>query len=648
MKRILLTSTILTGALAQSAAAQQTFDLGTIVFSAAAQPIEKLRFGASVEVLGDGEPVGEDGDVELKSSLQRLPGITAEQNGPPGTTTNVSIRGAQERYTSVYVDGIKVNDPSSTSGQYGNFGGFSVAGINRVEVLKGSQSALYGGSAIAGVIDISTLPDLDGPLGTQQQAEIMFGSYGTFASSYAFSRTFDRLSLSFGISHAESDGFSAGDEARGNTEDDGYSSDRLSFGVAYQASEAVRIGFNGFYSEGRAEFDEGTGVGPVDGTPGDELGKRVERGLRLFTDIDQGGAWTHQASVSYFDVDRRQSSGTVAPGSFSAFSSRFEGERRRLEWQSNANISDQLDLSLGADYEKLTSKSTSIPGGSASTENIGLFAEAIYSPRDDLDVVATLRYDDNSQFGDKTTGRVAVSYRATDALTIRGAVANGFRPPVPSELFSSFPDPLYPYQGNPNLAPEESQSAEIGFDLALTSNTEISTTLFYKGIENLVQFAPCPVTIDFVLFSCDPGTFSTVRNTPGTTNYQGLEFELRHEFSDRLEATLAYTYLDAQTSAGALLARVAKHEIYASLDAALSNRVNGRLGVTHVADRAPDSSPAQALADYTVVDLGFVYEISEDATAYVTLQNVFDEQYQQIAGYGTSGRAVFLGLRASF
>ena len=646
LKAALAASTTL--AAAPVFAGGETYDLGEIVISATSQPIEKQRSGASVEVLGSDGPVGESGDVQLKTSLQRLPGVTAQQSGPAGTTTSVSIRGASERYTAVYVDGIKVNDPSSTSGQYGNFGSFPVGGLNRIEVLKGSQSALYGGSAVAGVINVFTMPDLDGPEGIEQSSDVMFGSHGTFAAAYGYSQRVGDWSLSFGLSHAQSDGFSAGDKNRGNTEDDSYSSERLSFGMAYQASDALRVGMNGFYAESRGEFDEGTGAGPVDGTPGDERGKRTERGLRAFAEFDNAGAWTHQASVSYFDLDRSLVSLTVAPGSFGAYTSRFKGERRRLDWESNVYVNSQLNLSFGADYEKLTSKDTSIPGGSASTTNRGLFAEAVYSPSEDLDVIGTLRYDDNSQFGDKTTGRVAASYRPTDALTLRGAVATGFRAPVPSELYASFPDPNYPFFGNSNLAPEESDSIETGFDLALSDRTTLSTTAFHKGIENLVQNDPCPSTLGLAFNPCDPGTFSTVSNTPGTTTYQGLEFQLEHSFSERLGMTLAYTYLDAETSAGARLPRVAQHELYLSLEAVLADRLKSQLAVTHVADRAPDSNPVQEMPDYTVVDLSIDYQITDSATAYLAVNNVLNEQYQQVAGYGTLGRSVFMGLRADF
>jgi vitamin B12 transporter len=638
-----------TAFLAQPIMAQQVFDLDTIVVTATTQPIEKQRTGTSVEVLGgEDAPVAKSGDVGVITPLNRLPGVSTEQNGPPGAAASVRIRGAQDRYVGIYVDGIKVNDPSTTSGQYGNFGGFAAGGLNRIEVLKGSQSAPYGSSAVAGVVNIFTLPDLDGEEGTRQSVELTFGSYGTIAGSYGFNQTYGRLSLSLGLSHAEGNGFSAADENAGNTEDDPFRSGRLSFGAAFQATEALRVGLNGFVTRQEAEFDEGTGTGPVDGTPGDEFGSQEELGLRFFAEIDNGGAWSHRFNASYYDIERKQVSATAAPGSFAPFSSRFVGERNRIEWLSSVEASDVVTLSFGADFEKLISKDTSIPGGRASTENTGVFLEAIYSPSDRLDLIGTLRHDDNSQFGGETTGKIAFSYRPTDDLTFRGSVATGFRAPVPSELFAAFPDPLYPFFGNAALTPETSRNVELGFDYAFSGSTTVSVTAFQNEIEDLVQFSPCPVTIDFVLFSCDPGTFSTVVNTPGATTIEGVEFGLQHDFTDTTRLTLAYTYLDAATAAGALLPRVAEHELYISLQGQIIDRVTGEVAVTYVADRAPDVNPARIMADYTVVDLNFDFAVTDETTFFVSVQNVLDEEYQQVGGFGTADRSVFAGLRANF
>ncbi|WP_050930336.1 TonB-dependent receptor plug domain-containing protein [Aestuariivita boseongensis] len=649
MTRYLASASALALILAAPAArAQQlTLDLGEISVTATAEPLEEGRTGTSVRILTAEDELSVPGDLQLTDALRRETGLSVLQNGPAGTSAELRIRGAQERYTAVYVDGIKVNDPASTSGQYGNFGTFGIGALAGAEVLKGSQSALYGGSAVAGVVNVFTLPDLDGPQGITQRANVMFGSFGTIAASYAYAHNAGAWSTAFALSYAEADGFSAGDENRGNTEDDGFRETRVSFGAAYQASDTLRLGFNGFYVTADTEFDEGTGAGPVDGTPGDETGTREEIGLRLFAEIDTG-LWQHDFALSYFNVDRTLVSATVAPGSFSAFTSTFEGERQRFDWQSSGQINDQLRLTFGADWEKLTAKSTSLPGGSAETTNTGLFAEALYTPNNQLDINASVRFDDNSQFGNETTGRLAVSYRPTQELTLRGVLATGFRAPVASELFSAFPDPLYPFFGNPALAPETSESIEIGFDYRFAPDAVFSATVFRNEIDNLIQFAPCPVTVDFVFFSCDAGTFSSLANVPGTTTFEGVELEYEHTFSDMVAMRLAYTYIDAATASGALLPRVAEHELFLGVDVNWTDRFATQLSVTHQADRAPDTSPAQVLGDFTVVDLSFTYDVTDQAQAYLAIKNVFDEQYQQIAGYGTSDRAFYVGVRATF
>ena len=632
--------------------AQEAFDLGEIVLSATAIPLEKKRLGSSVEILGDGVNVGQNADLLLQSSLQRLPGVSAQQNGPAGTAATVSVRGIQERYTAIYIDGMKVNDPSSTSGQYANFGGFLVGGVNRVEILKGSQSALHGSSAVAGVINVYTLPDLDGPEGTKQNAEVTFGSYGTASATYGFTQRTGDLSMALSLTHAQSDGFSAGDENNGNVEPDGFESTRLSFGLAYQASESVRVGLTAFTSDNKSEFDERNTSGFVDGTLGDETGARRETGVRVFTEIYNGGAWQHELSMSLFNVDRSQASLTVASGD--PFDYSYKGERRRVDWQSNARVNEHLNVSFGADFEEVIAKSSGIPGGKADTNNYGVFAEAVYSPSDILDVIGTLRNEDNSQFGNKTTGKLAFSYRPNAAITLRGAAATGFRAPVPSELYDEYPDDDYPYLGNSNLKPEESVSVEVGVDYELNDATRISATVFKNDIENLVQYAACPPkdpdNPDENLrdYTCQTGTFSTVENTPGTSSSRGVEFSLQHSFSDRASMSLAYTYLDAKTAAGARLPRVARHELFLGADIALSDRLSSQLGVTHVAGRPNSTSPAQAMPDYTVVDLSFEYDLSSDVSASLALHNLFDEQYQTVAGFGTSDRAIFFGVSASF
>lgn len=643
MKQLILSASTL--ALMAGGGHAQGFDLGEIVVFATSVPIEAARTGASVEVV-TGADLDQSSGLQLTDALARQPGISIVRNGPPGGLTRFQIRGAQEELTAVYVDGIKVNDPSTTGGQYGHFGAFPIGALNRVEVLKGSQSALYGGSAVAGVVNISTAPDDKTPLGVTQKAEVKFGSFNTFATNYSYAHKTADWTAYFGLSHAQSDGFSAADENLGNSEDDSFRETRLSFGATWQATDALELGINGFFSTGEAEFDE-FGATPQDGTPGDEIGDRDETGLRLFASYDTDGGWTHDIAASSFRIERSQVSPTVA-GFGTPFSSVFQGERKRVEYQASSQINSQLQLSLGADYEKERSEDTSIPGGVSEITTRGAFAEAVFSPSADVDLIGTLRRDDNSQFGGKTTGRLAFSYRAKSNVNLRGALATGFRPPAASELFASFPSPLYPFAGNPALNPETSTSAELGFDLDLGGGSELGFTAFRNDVDNRIAYSACPVTIDFVLFSCDPGTFSSLANTAGTSTFQGIELSYARPISAMAALSMAYTYTDAHDAAGAAIPRVAQHELFLSLDLTVNDRLDAAVSLTHVANRANDTFPAQAMRDYTVVNTSFSYAVTEKADAYLMIENLFDEQYQTAAGYGTSDRAFYVGFRATY
>ena len=628
--------------------AQEAFDLGEIVLSATAIPLEKKRTGSSVETFSDGKWIGQSDDIQLKSTLQRLPGVTAQQSGPIGTIATVFVRGMQERYTGVYVDGIKVNDPSTTSGQYAGFGGFLASGVESVEVLKGSQSALYGSAAVAGVINVNHLPDFDSPEGTRQSSEVSFGSYGTASASYGFTQRTGDLSLGLSLSHARSNGFSAADENDGNIEADGFESTRLGFGITYQASNSVRVGVNAFVVDSKSEFDESNmGYINSDGTVGDETGARHETGVRVFSEIDNGGVWQHELSMSYFNVERAQTSLTVAPSNNPPSSDSYEGQRRRIDWQSHASVGEQLLLSFGADFEEVIAKSSAFPTDQEGTHSFGVFAEGVYSPNNTLDLIGNLRKDNSSQFGDKTTAKLAFSYRPNNSFTFRGAAATGFRAPVPAELYDAYPD--IEYFGNPNLKPEESLSVEVGVDYEPSDSTRISVTVFKNQIENLVQYAPCAYTDpDNNDWSCIGDTFSSLINEPGASTYRGAEFGIQHSFSDRMSFGLAYTYIDAKTSAGNRIPRVPRHELFLGANVSLSDRLSSQLGVTKIAGRPDSKTPAQAMPDYTVANLGFEYMLSSDVSASLSVQNVFDKQYQELAGFGTSDRALYFGVRASF
>lgn len=509
--------------------AQQIYDLGEIVVSATVVPTVEDRIGVSVDVLGP-EQLSPALDTTLAGALNKLPGVTASQTGPAGTAGEIRIRGSQERYVSVYVDGIKVNDPSTTSGLFANFGTINTNGLTRVEVLKGSQSALYGASAVAGVINVYTLPLTEVPEGTRQRADVLYGSYNTISAGYGLTNRSGPWTLAFGLAYLQSDGFSAADENNGNTEADGVRETRFSFGAAYDVNDEITIGMNAFVERGTADFDE-FGFVPEDGTP-DETGTRDSEGVRVFAVIERG-IWQHDLSLSYYHIKRTQELPTTSAPFATPFSSRFDGDRTRFAYIGSGQVRETLLLSLGLDVQEDKADYNNLAAGSESVTTWGGFAEGVYSLNDQLDVTGTVRYDDNSSFGGEPTGRLAFAYRPRDGIVLRGNVATGYRPPTIDELYGDYP--AFFFTGNPNLQPETSLSYELGVDLELNNTALFSATVFRTDIDNLIA---------------TNATFSSLENKPGTSTRQGVEISGAVALSDTVSLTGAYTYIDAQGCIG--------------------------------------------------------------------------------------------------
>ena len=609
-----------TSAFAQEA---PVFEIDEIIFSANAAETEAERSGFSVEVI-EGEDLTEAGDVQLTEYLDRLPGISLAQQGPQGTAADIRIRGARSRYVSVYVDGILVTDPSLTNIQYDDFGGLTTGGIRRIEILRGSQGALYGGTAVAGVINISTIAGDEVPEGTTQTAALEFGSYDTVTAEYGLTQRTGDTILSFNVSHSQSDGFSAADEDAGNTEADGFDRTRVSFGFQHAVTEALTVGINGFVEEGSSEFDDFSAVfpfPPIDGTTDDEQ-DRSAQGLRVWG-LYEMGVWEHELSLSRYRVRRDSAS----DGSVST----FDGRRLAAEYRATGEVSEELELSFGVSSQDEEARYANTPGGVTSVQTNAVFGEAVVSPSDRFDITGTVRYDDHSAFGGEVTGRLGFAFRPTDRTVIRGSVSTGYRPPSIDELFGDYPSPTFPFEGNPNLVPEESESAELGIDHVFNNGATISVTAFLLNIENLVTF--------------QFGAPSTLVNLPGTSRRRGVEIAGSYPIGDDVTLSGAYTYTDAEDATGAPLARVPERDFVLGLDAMVSERVTLGASVQRVEGLIDGGAP---LPDYTVVNARAAYEIRDGLEAYIRVENLTDEAYQTVRGYGTSDRAVYVGLRASY
>ena len=616
MKTLALSVIALAAVLPLTAVAQDVA-LDEIVVTPNRVAGDARRTGVSVSVVTQ-EDLAKRRDQTLAATLAALPGISYVQQGPFGNAGTLRIRGADGRYLAVFVDGIRVSDPSGTTVSY-DFGSLTADDVGRIEVLRGSQSALWGGSAVGGVVNITTREATED--GTHQTASAEVGSFGTAKLSYGYARRDDRMEMAFTLGHLQTDGFSAFD---GGAERDGARATRLSFSARYRVNDAVTVGGALLAQNTVQDYDGYVGfvLGDVN-----NVGTRRELGARLFAEID-AGATQHQMEVAIFNNKR----GYEQPGGNSSFS----GTRLTFGYQGTTEVSDALTLVYGADWNRETARYGNVAGGEANTRTVGVFAQALWSPSDNFDVSATLRSDHNSGFGSFETGRLAAAWRPSEGTTVRAAIATGFRAPSVDERFGDYPG-FFAFVGNPALRPEESLSYEVGVEHEYASGAKVSATAFQLEVDNLI-------TYQF-------GFPSTLVNLPGASVRKGVELAATMPLSDKVTAGLAYTYTDGRRPDGSRLPQVARHDLTLSLDAALSDRLSAGLQLHHAAGRVdndPNTFSLVSMPDYTVLNAAMTYALTDRADAYLRIENIGDVKYQQISGYAASRRAVYVGISAKF
>lgn len=580
-----------------AAFAQDSFSLAPILVFGGLLPTTLESTGSTIEVI-DADELQESGP-SVADALARLPGVSLSTNGGLGTRSAIRIRGLDGSYIGVRVDGIEVSDPSSTQTSF-NFGTLTSGTLDRVTVLKGTQSAIYGSDAIAGLIDVQTWrPTRDGASG---RATLEYGSFNTRTATSSVGFRDERLELAFSLSRVVTDGFSA---RSSDTEEDGFDQSSANLFAAYQLSDALRVGVSGLWSDGTSDFDR-SATDPTGGT--DE--RRV--GARVFAEFSQG-AWVHEFSVSKFRSDRFDA--------LSTFTNEFIGERLKAEYVGRVDLSSSTKLAFGIDW---TDEEASLDGTSFDASNTATFGEIQFSPRDDLELSATLRYDDYSDFEGQFSGRAALAWSATEATTVRASVGTGYRAPSLYERFG-------PYAG-PVLEPETSKSFDLGIEQQLGDAATLRATAFYIEIDNLIDY-----------------NFATnsYAQVEGTTVTKGLELSGEYAVSDRLALSGNYTYTFGEND-GARLARVPRHELLLAADFDVTDRLTAGVAATHVAGVVDGFGTLTPLEDYTVVDLTTRYDLTDTTSAYLTVRNLTDETYETVRGYNTSERALYVGIQADF
>ena len=596
--------------------------------------------GASVTVITHEEIVARQ-QATVEEVLKGVPGLDIVANGGLGTNSSVFLRGADSKNTLILVDGIMFNDPSSAN-RNANIANLTTDNIERIEVVRGPMSVLYGSNATAGVINIITRKGAGKPEST---FGVEAGSYQTWKLTGGSRGSLERLDYSFGFSRLESGGFSTANDDNdriphaGNTsEEDGWQNSTLSGRVGYALTPDFELVAALRYLDSEVEEDDyGSGytgdrfssswppVAEPDGrkerhTDSEQLVGRVEARNSLWDGLLSSNLY---AQLSRHDRLNHDNDGIESYD--------YLGRSRETGWQGTLAVSERNDLSMGVSLyeEEMESRSSGI--GAQDSQTGSVWAQEQLSLFGGLDLVAGLRYDDHDRFGGKTTYRLAPSWLTDSGTLFKASYGTGFRAPSLYELYS--------FYGNVDLDPEESRGWDAGIEQELAEGRVLCGITYFA-----LTFAE-RIDYDFLT--------SRYQQLPGDTRTKGVETFLRWQPVQSLTLQVNHTYTDTSDQDGKRLARRPLHKMGLGGEYR-QGRARFNADLLWVGERDErgardlNGAPVTTLASYAVLNLAASYDLSETVQLHGRIDNFFDKEYEEAWSYATPGLSAYAGVRLKF
>ena len=568
-------------------------------------PAGAKDIGSSLYIISE-DQIKARGFKDAIDAISSAPGVTSKQNGSFGGVGTIRIRGASSSQTLVLVDGVPVNDASSPAGGY-NFEYLNTSNIQSIEVLKGSQSTLWGSDAIGGVINIYTKQ----PESTSFGASAEIGSFGLKRGSadINFSGSNSRFRVS--TSKTSVDGISKADERDGNSEDDGFESESYSMSGSIDL-ESLTLKGSLSYMESQVEYDS---YGFVTGVQdGDEKSNTDEfiGSIAAFFDLFDGKL-QNSIFISQSDINRDYYSN----GSFSFGA---EGKRELIRYQGNIEVNEFNKIAFG-----LESEESQVDADESTIDGSFLLYE--FRPNNKIIISTGIRNDDHEGFGSKTTRRISGTFKPSDNLIIRSSWGEGFKVPT---IFQSTYFCCGATIANSSIRPETSTSYDFGFELFFNEmNSNFSITYFDQDINDQINF------------SFGIGGYENIDKV----NSEGFEIALDYQISKLMSLYLNYSYIDSVDGNGSSLFYVAKDSGEAGLIYEPNNSYSGSIIARY---NGSESSSYGKIDSWIRFDVNGSYRLSGANELYFRIENLLDEEYQQIFGYGTPERSGFIGLRTKF
>ena len=579
---------------------------------------ELLKYSPDSVTVVTGEEIQKRGKQTVIDVLKDIPGVFIAQEGSPGGSSSIYLRGTGNAHTLIMIDGVRVGDPMSTDGKM-SITDLSTDNIERIEIVRGAQSVLYGSDAIGGVINIITKKGKGKP---KFYLSSEGGSFETFREKVGVSGSNDKVNYAASVSRLDMKRVSRADEDLGNTERDYYHDTNISVRLDGRISETAKAGFSARHSESSMDYDD-------TGTDADKVQDTDITSVSINFDQDIFDWWQHIIKFGTTETKREYTKNN------GVFNGTYNGTTKLASWQHNFFIGEIDTITAGFDYQEENGDSQS-PWGNITNKSVNtksFFVQNKLTPFKGLSFTLGARHDDHQTFGGEDTYKGALAYLYEKTGTkVRGSYGTGFHAPSLWQLY----DPTY---GDVNLKPEESKGYDAGIDQELfDKKVLLSVTYFHTKIDDLIGYDP----VTYVCYNV------------GKVKTEGWETGFTFKPLGWLSFNAHYTYTEAKNedekdaNNGKYLTYRPKHTGGASLNIKPLEKLNVNLNAQYAGKRYRNADNSESMPAYTLFNLAASYDMMKWLKIFGRVENLTDQKYQSIYKYGEPGIGFYGGIKVTF